>query len=156
MLFITPCTACPVKSPTVSRLPQQAITLDYDPLIQTSEFMHRPGVFLPAALAAKCSHAVPFPLFSMGGNGNAAPLRSVEPLPTRRRSTEPAGALQRLKHLAETLILDRQAVAELGSREHHAASQIVQHLLLETALLPIPMLRDDLQVGRVRIGRDER
>jgi hypothetical protein len=29
-------------------------------------------------------------------------------------------------------------------------------LLLETALLPIPMLRDDPQVGPVRIGRDER
>ena len=83
-------------------------------------------------------------------------MQSVQPLPARGRSAQPASALQRLEHLAQTLILDREAVTKLRSCEHHAAGQIVQHSLLETAWLSVLVLRYGLQVRRVRIGRDER
>ena len=65
------------------------------------------------------------------GNGNDPSARSIEPLPSRGRSAQPASAPSRLEHLAQTLILDREAVTGLRSCEHHATGQIVQHSLLE-------------------------
>jgi hypothetical protein len=59
-------------------------------------------------------------------------VRSLQPLLFRDRSPQPASTLQRLEHPAQTLILDREAVTELRSCEHHAAGQIVQHSLIET------------------------
>jgi hypothetical protein len=73
-------------------------------------------------------------------------------LPTRRCAAQLAGALERLEHLTQALILDRKAIAELRPREHDACGQDVEHLLLETASLAVLVLRDDLQVDRLRFA----
>src|SRR5262249_38663298 len=89
------------------------------------------------------------------GKWNAPRWRSVRPLPTRGTAAEPAGALQRLQRLAQALVLDRQGLAELGACQRHARGQELEHALLEAAALPVLELGDDLQVGRLRIGRDQ-
>ena len=64
-----------------------------------------------------CVTTVPFPL-SLWGTGTILSNRSAEPLPTSRRAAEPAGPLERLQHLAQTLVLDRQRITQLRSRQH--------------------------------------
>jgi hypothetical protein len=109
------------------------------------------------SVSAEVAHGieiVPFPLNSYRGNGNATRGPSSHALPTRGRAAQPAGALERPEHLAEALILDRQAVSELRAREHDISGQRVEHLLLETARGAVLVPRDDLQVRRLRIRRD--
>jgi len=89
------------------------------------------------------------------GNGNAFLGRPVEPLPTSRRAAEMAGSLGRFKCLAQVLVLDREGIANLRSREHHARGQKAEHLLQEIALLSALELSDDLQVGRLGVGRGQ-
>ena len=62
---------------------------------------------------------------------------------------------QRLQRLAQTFVLDRELVTELGSRQHRARKQQSQHLRLEIAALLVMDLSDDLQVSLLRIGRDQ-
>ena len=105
-----------------------------DPRTETGEFFRRRDVSEHAAHAAKPKSDRSVPTYLYRGNGNGPAARSIEPLPSRGRSAQPASALERLEHLAQTLILDREAVTELRSCEHHAAGQIVQHSLLEAAV----------------------
>ena len=80
------------------------------------------------------------PTFLYSGNGNA-PFRAINPAAASPRLCGSTGrALQRLEHPSQMLILDRQAVTKLRSREHHAAGQVVQHSLLETAWLSVLLL----------------
>ena len=51
--------------------------------------------------------AVPF-LFSLWGTRTTVRNRSIETLPAGRRTADPAGSLERLERLAESLVLDRQ------------------------------------------------
>jgi len=62
----------------------------------------------------------------------------MESLPTSGRATEPAGSRERLQHFTQTLVLDRQCIAEPASREHGASGQKLQHPLLEAGHLSIP------------------
>jgi len=82
---------------------------------------------------------------------------SVSTLPASRRAAKPAGSLKRLQRIAQALVLDRQRVAQLRSRQHHALDQKGQHSLLETASLTVSVLElgDDLQVGRLGVSRDQ-
>jgi hypothetical protein len=93
----------------------------------------RPG----RSSGGKARHHRSVPTYLYRGNGNDPPALSIEPLPTCLRSTESASMLQRLQHLAQTLILDGKAVTELRSREHHAAGQAIQHSLLKTVGLSV-------------------
>ena len=74
-------------------------------------FLNRRDVSERVPHAARPINSVPFPLISMRGNGNAPPKRSAQTLPARGRAAQPARVLQRLKHLAKALVLDRKAVA---------------------------------------------
>jgi hypothetical protein len=67
------CTTRQVKSPIVSRLPQQVIALSEVPRIDTGEFVRQRDVSERAAHAAKPTNAVPFPLISIGGTGTTPP-----------------------------------------------------------------------------------
>jgi hypothetical protein len=82
---------------------------------------------------------------------------SVSTLPASRRAAKPAGSLKRLQRIAQALVLDRQRVAQLRSRQHHALDQKSQHSPLETASLTVSVLElgDDLQVGRLGVSRDQ-
>jgi hypothetical protein len=82
---------------------------------------------------------------------------SVSTLPVSRRAAKPAGSLKRLQRIAQALVLDRQRVALLRSRQHHALDQKGQHSLFETASLTVFVLElgDDLQVGRLGVSRDQ-
>ena len=69
-------------------------------------------------------------------NCHPRPVKAyVDSLPTCGRATELAGAgsLQRLQHDAQALVLDRNAIAKLGTRQHRAGGQKIKDLLLETA-----------------------
>jgi hypothetical protein len=79
----------------------------------------------------------------------------VDSLPTCGRATELADSLQRLQHDAQALVLDRNATAKLGTRQHRAVGQKIKDLLLETASPFRPELGNDLQMGRLRAGRDK-
>jgi hypothetical protein len=79
----------------------------------------------------------------------------VDSLPTCGRATELAGSLQRLQHDAQALVLDRNAIAKLGTRQHRAVGQKIKDLFLETASPFRPELGNDLQMGRLRTGRDQ-
>ena len=57
----------------------------------------------------------------------------VDSLPTCGRATELAGSLQRLQHDAQALVLDRKAIAKLGTRQHRAVGQKIKDSLLEPA-----------------------
>jgi hypothetical protein len=76
-------------------------------------------------------------------------------LPTRPCAAQPAGALERLEHLTQALILDHRPIAELRPRAHDACGQDVEHLLPESAPLAVLVSRDDLQVDHLRVRRDE-
>src|ERR1700677_131058 len=106
---------------------------------------------------------VPFPLISLWGTGTALHRWSSQPLPTSGRATNPAGSLQRLQHLAQTLVLDPQGVPELRPRHGHALAQKVQHAFLKATPLAfrcelgrsVLQFPDDLQVSRLGVGRDQ-
>ena len=70
----------------------------------------------------------------------------VDSLPTCGRRAELAGSLQRLQHDAQALVLDRKAIAKLGTRQHRAVGQKIKDLLLETASPFRPELGNDLQM----------
>jgi hypothetical protein len=70
-------TSCSATShyPTVSRVRQQAIALGHDPRTTPGECGRQRELSQHATLPAKGIHAVPFPLFSIGGTGT---LRSSD------------------------------------------------------------------------------
>jgi hypothetical protein len=57
--------------------------------------------------------------------------------------------------LAQSLVLDRERVAEPGSRQGRVVGKKRQHLPLQAASLLVTALGDDLQMGRLRVGRDQ-
>ena len=70
----------------------------------------------------------------------------VHSLPTCGRATERAGSLQRLQHDAQALVLDRKAIAKLGTRQHRAVGQKINDSPLETASPFRPELGKDLPI----------
>jgi hypothetical protein len=74
----------------------------------------------------------------------------VDSLPTCGRATELAGSLPRLQHDARALVLNRNAIAKLGTRQYGAVGQKIKCLLLETASPFRPEQGNDLQMGRLR------
>jgi len=62
--------------------------------------------------------------------------RSVSTLAASRRTAKLAGTLKRLQRIAQALVLDRQRVAQLRSRQYHALDQKGQHSLLEMERRP--------------------
>jgi hypothetical protein len=79
----------------------------------------------------------------------------VDSLPTCGRTTELAASLQRPQHDAQALVLDRKAIAELGTRQHRAVGQKIKDVLLKTATPFRPELSNELQMGRLRACRDQ-
>jgi hypothetical protein len=86
-----------------------------------------PGTVVPHSGRARFGAGGPFRSFFLyGGNGNGPPTsddRSAAALPTTRRPAEPAGSLQRLQHLPQALVLDRQRIAKLRSRQRLTPGQ---------------------------------
>ena len=69
--------------------------------------------------------------------------------------TQPAGLLQGLQGLAQTLVLDAQQIAEPGTRQHRAVGQERQDLLREAGGLVVVGFGDDFQMGRLGVGRHQ-
>jgi len=68
---------------------------------------------------------------------------------------ELAGSLQRLQHDAQAPVLDRNVIAKLDTRQHRAVGRKIKDVHLETAPPFRPELGNDLQMGRLRAGRDQ-
>ena len=67
-------------------------------------------------------------LYLSTGNGNE---QSIPALLASRRAAKPAGPLERLQRLAQTLVLDSQRIAQLRPRQDRTVGQKVQYTLLE-------------------------
>ena len=86
------------------------------------------------------------------GNAERSFSDSANTLPASRRAADFTGSLERLEGLAQTLVLNRQHVAKLGSRKRFPRNQAGEHSLLEIALAVVLRLGDNFQMGRCRVG----
>ena len=75
----------------------------------------------------------------------------VDSLPTYGRRAQLAGSLQRLQHDAQALVLDRSAIANLGTRQHRAVGQKIKDSLLEPASPFRPERGHDVWGGRAAV-----
>ena len=80
---------------------------------------------------------------------------SVGALPARRRAAEPAGASSDSSTAPRRSFLTARASRSLARESTSPPARSVEHLLLETASASVLGLGDDLQVGRLRVGRDQ-